>query len=424
MPSPRRTLTLDQARALIADRAFLRDSDASAPDRQVGIELEWLALDLEEPHRPIPLDALQRAVDTVGPLPGGSHVTFEPGGQVELSSAPRLVELICPTMATDVQRLGNTLAEAGIGLIALGLEPGPQRDRSVRTPRYDAMEAFFDVSGAAGRTMMRSTASTQINVGFGTADMVEHCWRLTHDLGPVLAAAFANSPFGVDGPSGHRCTRLAIWRDIDQGRTAPAHNGNGAACRSAWADYALAANVMLVRSSEDSAQPVLTPFAFSEWLERGHELGWPDVADLDYHLTTLFPPVRPRGWLELRMIDALPSPWWRVAVALTAVLVHDEDLADAAAVALAPARDLWTEATRDALQHPVLATAARSCFALALDAMPTAGVDDSTIEATATYIDRYVARGVTPADERLDVWARTGVMLPPPENVAPESVWT
>ena len=52
---------------------------------------------------------------------------------------------------------------------------------------------------------------------------------------------------------------------------------------------------------------MLAPLTFAEWIEDGHELGWPTLDDLDYHLTTLFPPVRPRGWLELRMIDALPD---------------------------------------------------------------------------------------------------------------------
>ena len=424
MPSPRRTLTLDQARELIADRGFLRDADASAPDRQVGVELEWLAVDLADSRTPASLEVLRDTVDAIGDLPGRSRVTFEPGGQVELSSAPRLVELICPTMAKDVQIFGDALAAAGVGLIAFGLEPGPQRDRTVCTPRYDAMEAFFDVGGGAGRTMMCSTASTQVNLGFGAVDMVEQCWRLSHDLGPVLAAAFANSPFGAHGPSGHRSTRLAVWRAIDPGRTAPALDGTRDDCRSTWARYALAANVMLVRGGDGNAEPLLRPFSFADWLDRGHELGWPDIDDLDYHLTTLFPPVRPRGWLELRMIDAIPSPWWRVAVAVAAVLVHEEHLASEAGAILAPAHDLWTEAARDALHHPVLRQAAQQCFSLALDAMPTAGVDTTTIEATAAYVDRFVARGVTPADERLDAWARTGEMLPRPENATPETVWS
>ena len=423
MPSPERTLTLDQARDLIANRGFLRDADASAPDRQVGVEIEWLALDLDDPHRPAPLDVLQRAADSLD-LPGGSHVTFEPGGQVELSSAPRLIELICPTMSDDVEVLGAALADAGVGLVALGLEPGPQRDRCVSSPRYDAMEVFFDALGDAGRTMMRSTAATQVNLGFGTADAIEQCWQLTHDLGPVLAAAFANSPFGAHGPTGLRSARLAIWRAIDAGRTAPAYDGNGTACRVGWTEYALNAHVMLVRCPDGGAEPVLPGFTFADWVERGHPLGWPDVDDLDYHLTTLFPPVRPRGWLELRMIDALPSPWWRVVTAVAAVLVHEGELAPAARAAAAPARDLWTEAARDALQHPVLAEAARRCFELALDAMPAAGVDSDTIDATAGYADRFVSRGLTPADERLDEWARSGVMLPRPENATPESVWT
>ena len=60
-----------------------------------------------------------------------------------------------------------------------------------------------------------------------------------------------------------------------------------------------------------------------DWVEAGHPLGFPTADDLAYHLTTLFPPVRPKGWLELRMIDALPDPWWRVPVAVAAAWIDD-----------------------------------------------------------------------------------------------------
>ena len=82
------------------------------------------------------------------------------------------------------------------------------------------MEAFFDCSGSAGRAMMRSTAALQVNLDLGRGDEVQRRWRAAHEVGPVLAAAFANSPIGDTGPTGHRSTRLAIWSAIDGGRTA------------------------------------------------------------------------------------------------------------------------------------------------------------------------------------------------------------
>ena len=64
--------------------------------------------------------------------------------------------------------------------------------------------------------------------------------------------------------------------------------------------------------------PLERPLTFTRWILDGHALGYPTIDDLDYHLTTLFPPVRPRGWLEIRYLDALPAPWWRVAATIVA----------------------------------------------------------------------------------------------------------
>ena len=136
---------------------------------------------------------------------------------------------------------------------------------------------------------------------------------------------------------------------------------------------------MLVRTSSDSHVPVLDRFSFGEWIDHGHDLGWPTLEDLEYHLTTLFPPVRPRGWLELRMLDAVPAPWWRVAVAVSAVLVQQPDLVDEIRPVLAPTLGRWADAARDGLSDPDLAAAARVCFEVALTALPDAGADPSTI---------------------------------------------
>ena len=285
----------------------------------------------------------------------------------------------------------------------------------MRSPRYDAMEAFFDTNGSAGRTMMRSTASLQVNLDLGEGAEIERRWRAAHDLGPMLAAAFANSPFGTDGPSGSRSTRLDVWSDIDPGRTTPAGVDDTSRCADAWADYALAADVMLVRKDDTHHHAQLTPLAFGDWVEHGHRLGWPTIDDLEYHLTTLFPPVRPRGWLELRMLDALPTPAWRVASAVSAVLIQDQSLDDVVR-SIAPTRTRWSEAARDALSDAPLGQAACSCFAAALDALPSAGADTCTLTATEDYIEHYVARGRCPADDLLDQWHSSADPLPRPRT--------
>jgi glutamate--cysteine ligase len=430
VPTRLPTLTRAEAHRAIASQGFDRPSPSTVTDHEVGIELEWLAVDAVEPSRPAARDAVRAAVSVVDPLPGGSRITFEPGGQVELSSPPLPLGRACAATARDAAILGDALAASGVALVALGLEPGPRRERTLHSPRYDAMEAYFDSSNAAGRTMMRSTAALQVNLDLGAGSVVEARWRAAHDLGPMLAAAFANSPIGADGPTGYRSTRLAVWSEIDAYRTlAPPPLGD---CRDAWATYALAAPVMLVRASAEHHVPVLTRLPFGDWIDSGHELGFPTLEDLEYHLTTLFPPVRPRGWLELRMLDAVPSPWWCAAVAVSAVLVGDSRLMARVASALAPTRGRWSAAARHGLADPTFAAAARVCFDVALEALPAAGADAPTIAATEEFVARYVARGRCPADDCLDAWRAGRSPLPPPDNavgrrlhaVSIESAWT
>jgi glutamate--cysteine ligase len=218
----------------------------------------------------------------------------------------------------------------------------------------------------------------------------------------VLVAAFANSPLVAGKPTGARSSRQQIWAVLDPTRSAPAWSVLSPV--DAWARYALAARVLLVQAGPEDFQPVGTSLSFARWMSDGHDLGYPTVDDLAYHLTTLFPPVRPKGWLELRMIDSVPDPWWQVAVAVTAALLDDPEAFEAAERICRPVSDCWGEAAAHGLSHPDLASAARSCFAVALDALPRLGLAPETIAATEDFLDRYVSRGRSPADDVLEAW--------------------
>lgn len=409
MPAPRPTLDLAAARAIVADHGF---GPHAGPGGRVGIELEWITVDLERPHRPADHGVVGVAATAAAAcLPGESRLSFEPGGQVELSSTPRPGLDAIDVIAADTRILAEHLARVGVGLVAMGLDPLGDRPRVVHSPRYDAMEAYFDSHNGAGRTMMRDTASIQVNVGFGDDEgAVGTQWRRAHLLGPVLAAAFANSPFEHGRPTGLRSTRLAVWSRIDPARTAPV--APAADPGTAWAEYALNAPVMLVRGSDTEHRAVIPPVSFGTWVARGFPDGWPTDADLRYHLTTLFPPVRPRGWLELRMLDALPAPWWRVAGAVTATLLTDPDAGRRAEAATEAVRGRWADAARHGLGHPDFAAAAVEYFAAARDALSMTDAA-ATLDALDAFVDRYVARGRTPADDRLDSWQRTGALLLP-----------
>ncbi|HEX9506433.1 MAG TPA: glutamate-cysteine ligase family protein, partial [Acidimicrobiia bacterium] len=308
----------------------------------------------------------------------------------------------CDAMTSDVDVARKALAPWAVELVGIGLDPrGSQRRRVIDLPRYRAMEQYFDSRWPAGRTMMRSTAAIQVNLDVGTAEDVDRRWQRAHDLGPMLAAAFANSPFDANGnPTGWRSSRLAVWEAIDPCRTAPAHL-SGISAAAAWERFVLAAPVMMIRVDDARSVALRGDLPLRRWVEEGHELGWPTLDDLRYHCTTLFPPVRPRGWLELRMIDALPNEWWPVAVAVTTALLDDEVAAEAAAHAVAPVRDRWTDAARSGLAYPPLLRAAQRCFTVALEALPRVNAGAATIAATESFVDRYVARGRCPADERL-----------------------
>jgi glutamate--cysteine ligase len=394
VPVAVRQLTLDGARDHIAEACLDPCSRDSAD--LVGLESEWLPVVEGRPSAPVALDDLVSAVRSAPPLPGGSTLTYEPGGQLELSTPPAAdMGSTCTDLAADLATLRPPLAEEGLGLVGAGLDPARPPQRVVRTPRYAAMEAFFDADGPAGRRMMCSTASVQVNVGLG-GGALDRRWRLAHDLGPTLVATFANSPLADGRPTGWRSARMATWWSIDRSRTAPVEGPAGA-----FLAYALRAHVLFVRRDADTFVPLDRRLPFAAWLEHGHELGFPSLDDLTYHLTTLFPPVRPKGWLELRYLDAVPDPWWRVAATATAALLTDGDCAQRAAAAAAGTEGLWLEAARHGLAHPGLARSARLCFDAVLDALDRVGADPCSAALVADFADRYVARRRTPADDLL-----------------------
>lgn len=353
----------------------------TGPPGRVGAETEWFVVDRRDPDRRVPLESLRRLMDRAGPPPAGSRVTYEPGGQLELSSQPfQGAAAACEALACDVAYVGDRLARNDLALRGSGTDPRPpvfQLDEG----RYRCMREYF---GEPGLEMMCRTASLQVCLDIGADDKdAARRWQLAHALGPTLVAAFANSP----GP-GSRSTRQVIWEALDHGRTAPV--GGGEPVR-AWADYALDAQVMLVRDGWRS-KPGMT---FREWLADGR----PSVDDLAYHLTTLFPPVRPQGWLELRMIDALPEPYWPVPIAVVAALLDDPIATELAAEAVAPVATHWHQAARDALTDPALHRAALRCFEAARNAVPP-----TLAPLVDAYAERFIEPGLTPADKENPAW--------------------
>jgi glutamate--cysteine ligase len=331
-----------------------------SPQIRIGAEVEWLVFDRSDLAAAISADRVESIVG--GPLPAGGTVTIEPGGQLELVTQPlngptALVEAV----ETDTATLARRFDTEGLTLVALGLDPVRPALRSLHRPRYDAMEAFFAAHSPAGLHMMTLTASLQLNLDFGPDPSTT--WGLAGELAPVLSATFANSPT-VDGTT-HRPVshRQQIWGATDPSRTRPV-GGQPAA----WADYVLGARVMM-RSRAGGIEPQLTDATFGEALDDADP---PTLADLDIHLTTLFPPIRPRGFLELRMLDAVPATGRAAAIATVWALLTDPDAGRPAAEACGSLVDPWALATEQGLEHPGVRAAAAILLDLATKSYETA----------------------------------------------------
>jgi ergothioneine biosynthesis glutamate--cysteine ligase EgtA len=366
----------------------------------VGLELEGHLVDLDRPADRVPWARVRAAVDAIGPLPGGSRVTLEPGGQVELSGPPAAgVAAAVAALRADTAALRTALAGQRLGWALLGADPLRPAARVNPGARYAAMEQHFAAVGCAdsGLAMMTATAALQVNLEAGP----EAGWRdrvgLAHRLGPVLVAVSACSPLLSGHVTGWRSARQRVWGDLDQARCGPLLGGRDPA--GEWAAYALSAPVMLVRDPlTGTAEPVRGRTSFADWITGEAEPGGrrPTAGDLDYHLTTLFPPVRPRGFLEVRYLDAAPEPWWPALAAVTTTLLDDPAAADAAAAACEPVATAWDRAAREGLRSPALHTAARACLAAAVAAVPPQLRPE--VEALAELVER----GDSPGDAVLD----------------------
>ncbi len=406
MPSPRARLSIADACTVIGDAGF------GARPPGVGLELEWFVVDaagrrVTDPAR------IGAALDIDGPLPHASRITFEPGGQLEISTppAPDGPRALAVSEA-DALEARTRLGVAGLAVVGVGADAGALQPRVIDEPRYRAMDTYFDALGAAGATMMRGTASLQVNVGYGPD--VDAQWEYAHDLAPVVAAMFANSPLLDGRPSGWQTTRLATWAALDPPRTRPVATAPGA--RNTWIQYALDAPVMLIRTDDDCTVPA-EPLTLRSWIHDGHALGHPTEDDVAYHLTTLFPPIRPRGWLELRMLDALPEPWWHIAAAVTVTALADAATRDQLAPVVAGARELWLDAAWHGVHHPVLGRLAEQVVDAVIPALAPSGYDRTLIGRTEEFAADYVHRRRSLADDLLDAWQAHGALAPPPEAV-------
>ncbi len=343
------------------------------PLGRVGLEMEGHCFDPVDPYRRPSWDEITGVLEALPSLPGASAVTVEPGGAVELSGPPEDgVVAAIGTMTNDQCVLRKAFANAGLGLVFLGADPLRTPKRVNPGARYRAMEEFFAAShsGEVGAAMMTSTASVQVNVNAGPRAGWPARVRLAHALGPTMIAIAANSPMLGAEFSGWLSTRQRVWGQMDSARCGPILGASGDDPGTDWARYALKAPVMMVHNPD--AVAVTHYVAFADWADGLALLGdrRPTIADLDYHLTTLFPPVRPRKWLEIRYLDSMPDAVWPAVVFTLVALLDDPIAADIAAEVVEPVATAWDNAARLGLTDRRLHEAANRCVSVAAERAP------------------------------------------------------
>ena len=350
---------------------------------------------------------------------GGGAISLEPGGQFELSGAPvETVHQTCSELMAHLAQVKEVARPLGIGFLGLGMTPNWTRAEVPMMPkgRYRIMTAYMPKVGKHGLDMMYRTCTVQTNIDYSSeADMVKKL-RVSLALQPVATAMFANSPFTEGKPNGFLSFRSEIWRDTDPDRSGMLpwafEPGMGF---ERYVDYALNVPMYFVKRGERYID--VAGQSFRDLME-GRLPGFPGehatISDWANHVSTIFPEVRLKRYLEMRGADG--GPWRRLPAlpAYWAGILYDDDSLDAAWDIV---KD-WSAAERQKLRDdvPKLGFAARiagqsvlhvakTTMALANKGLGRRKRLDARGQDESRYlrpIEDYIARGITPAEELLE----------------------
>jgi glutamate--cysteine ligase len=309
-----------------------------------------------------PLDDRGLSIGLLDPKrPGG--ISLEPGGQFELSGAPlRSIHETADELDQHMKLAKDIAGPLGINFLGLGVTPlwSVAEIPAMPKSRYAIMTPYMDRVGTLGTSMMYRSATVQANLDFSSeADMVQKL-RVSLALQPVVAAIFANSPF-VDGrPSGYLSFRSHIWLNTDRARTGmlPQAFEPGFGFER-YADHALDVPMYFVVRSDryiDVAGESFRDFLAGRLPQLPGER--PTIKDWENHLSTLFPEVRLKQFLEMRGADMGGRDHVLALSALWAGLLYDRIALDAATQMVQD----WTAEERQALRDAVPRTALNTMF--------------------------------------------------------------
>jgi glutamate--cysteine ligase len=362
-----------------------------------------------------------RIIGLVEPT-GQGAISLEPGGQFELSGAPlETIHQTCREGNAHLSQVREIAEPLGIRFLGLGGSPKWSRAETPKMPksRYEIMTRYMPKVGTKGLDMMYRTCTIQVNLDFESEADMRRKMQVSLKLQPLATALFANSPFTEGKPNGLQSWRGDIWHDTDNQRS-----GVLEFCFSpdfGFADYAeWALDVPMYFVIRDGHYHDMTHLTFRQFMDGSarNDLpdGMPTMGDWANHLSTLFPDVRLKRFLEMRGADG--GPWRRICAlpAFWVGLLYDDSALDAAGIFTRDWSFAEVQAMRDAVPAQGIATpfrdvtlreVAREVLAISRDGLKRRGrlnrdgYDETSFLNT---LDEVVSRGTTSAQEMLSAY--------------------
>ena len=341
--------TVTEQRQLVE---YLIDGGTPRKDWRIGTEHEKFGFRLDDVtplpyHGPSGIGATLDGMQRFGWLPvyegdniialtmDGQSVSLEPGGQFELSGAPVAnLHQTCSEVHTHLAQVKHVADDLGVAFVGVGFQPKWRREDIHVMPkaRYDIMRAYMPTRGNLGLDMMLRSATVQVNLDFRDEPDMVRKMRVGLALQPVATALFANSPFTEGKPNGYLSYRSHIWTDTDPDRTGilPFVFEDGMGFES-YVEYAL--DVPMYFVYRDGVYQDVSGQSFRDFLAGklpGLPGERPTLDDWEAHLTTLFPEVRLKRYIEMRGADS--GPWGSICglPAFWVGLMYSSDSLDAA----------------------------------------------------------------------------------------------
>ncbi len=357
---------------------------------------------------------LQNLVVCAIDFPDGSSFQFEPGAQVEISTAPcQNIESVSEKINALQEILHEVSRQSNFRFVQVGSHPwfgadaiGMQLNKS----RYNAMAKYFDRINDYGRQMMVQTSSLQVNLDTG-GDWDTRIKRFVaaNLIAPFASAIFANSSMIAGKASGYKSCRSYLWQHLDKTRTGVFNMEqlSKQLCKEslidAYLQFALKAPIIYLE--EFGAEVFDNDITFKYWLShpiRGIE---PSLAHFKNHLSLLFPEVRLKGYLELRSVDAPPTAWQMVPILFYCGLLYSGKHLDKTLELLLPFSSklpsLMEKATRGLDSDEIFATG-KKLISLSIEgfsSLPEAFKGNQSPKKAVLFAERFTMQRKTLADK-------------------------